>query len=161
MANPHLGSEVQAIVFEDMPIPPTSNMQYAIVHRPNGRQFVPKKELVRYKKAMADYFLKNHVAIKHAREVLAGKALSVQAFFAFEYSRLYTKKGNFKRLDVSNRLKALHDCLAKALLIDDCCFVHIGAAKYAVDTKEEEHCCVNISIVDMDAESDEPPPSVA
>jgi len=157
----HFGQNA-SIVFDGLPIPPTSNMQYAIVFRPTGRQFVPKKELVQYKKAMADYFLRNHVAIKHAREVLGGgKALSVQAFFAFERSRLFTKKGNFKRLDVSNRLKALHDCLAKALLLDDSCFVHIGAAKYPVDTKDEEHCCVNISVVDMEEEGEEPPPSVA
>lgn len=60
-----------------------------------------------------------------------------------------TKKGGFKRLDVSNRVKALHDAFSKALLIDDCNFVEISARKYAVSLKEQEWSEIIIELCDF------------
>lgn len=87
--------------------------------------------------------------VKFAREKLAGFPLAVHVDFGFEYSRLISKKGTFKVVDVSNRLKALHDAISRALLIDDSMFVQISARKIAVAKKEEESCEVTIEPCDF------------
>ncbi len=109
----------------------------------------PAKGLREFKVAMKAYFLQNHVTMKLAREALSGHALSIHTSFGLEKSRILTKKGSFKRLDVSNRLKALHDEFAKALLIDDCCFVQLSALKYCVLTALDEKATVTIALTDF------------
>lgn len=137
------------MVFNDVPIPPSSNNQYKVFRRNNKIVHASSLSLVAFRKEIDAYFLRNMDSIKIARELFGGnKPLSVNCYFAFEKSRIYTKRGHFKRLDVSNRLKALHDAFAKVLLIDDSCFVHVSASKYAVDKKESEHVLVDISVCD-------------
>ena len=137
-------------VFRNVPLPPSSNGQYRSgLVRGKIRHFA-SQELRNFKVAMQAYFLEHMNNVKIARELLSGYPLSIHAAFGFERSRLLTKKGSFKRLDVSNRLKALHDEFAKALLIDDCCFVRISAMKYAVKSKGDEKATVTIGLTEFE-----------
>lgn len=73
----------------------------------------------------------------------------MDCIFYFEKSRILSKKLLPKQLDVSNRLKALHDALAKALLIDDCHFFRISAEKQIVPDKRQEGVTVFIEPCDI------------
>lgn len=136
------------IVFEAIPIPPSSNNQYKSFMR-NGRVIhVKAPELVQYKLAFAAWAKANAPAIKAAGEILAHHRLSVSAFFFLKHHRIFTKTGSVKRLDVSNRLKALHDCIAEAIGIDDAQFFEIAARKVAISNDREESVTVSMGIAD-------------
>lgn len=92
-------------------------------------------------------------SIKFARETLAGYPLHFHVDLGFERSRIISKKGTFKRMDVSNRLKAIHDCFATALLIDDSMFIEVSARKRAV-AKEREGAIVTIGLCDFIEETE-------
>ncbi len=139
-----------SMVFRGVPIPPSSNNQYVLVRRGRKTFHVPSKELKAFRTAMAVYFAENADALKFAREVFVGHPLTIYSELCFEKSRILTKKGTFKRLDVSNRLKALHDAFAEALLIDDCCFVAVSARKTAVQSVADEQTIVEISLADFE-----------
>lgn len=138
------------MVFKGVPIPPSSNNQYLMIRARGKILHVPSPELKRFRLAMEHYFLEQSDAVKFAREIFVGHPLSIHCAFAFEKSRLVSKKGSFKRLDVSNRLKALHDAFADALLIDDCAFVNISAKKYAVQKEMDEQVTVEIAVAEFE-----------
>ena len=130
--------------FKLVPLPPSSNNQYFSFVR-NGKILRgASKELTQFKKAMAMYWLTQKRELLFAREQLSGKPLSVHIDFMFAKERIFTKKGYLKKLDVSNRLKAIHDSLADALLTDDCFFVNISADKLAVKSKYEESATIRV-----------------
>lgn len=58
-------------------------------------------------------------------------------YIALNKQRLISKENNFKRLDASNRCKALHDLLAESLGVDDSCFVSVPIEKVLTDSKEQ------------------------
>ena len=132
------------MIFKKVPLPPSSNNQYISILRHGKIIRASSKELTTFKKNMEWYWIEHNNQLKIAREIFSGLPLSIHVDFFFEKSRLISKKGHLKRLDVSNRLKAIHDALASALLIDDCFFVRISAEKYAVSNKQEE--CAMITI---------------
>jgi Holliday junction resolvase RusA-like endonuclease len=139
-----------AIVFKGIPLPPSSNNQYILV-RGRGKTFhAPSQELKRFRLAMEFYWAENLAAVKLAQQLFPGHPLTIHASFGFEKSRLLTKKGTFKRLDVSNRLKALHDSVAAAIGIDDCNFVAVSARKYAVQKAIDEQVTVEIDFADFE-----------
>lgn len=136
------------ISFFEIPLPPSSNNQYRSFVKGGKITHVSSKELVAFKSAMERYFLSDMTFLKFAREKLSGSPLHFHTDFYFLRKRLFTKEGSFKRLDVSNRLKALHDCFAKALLIDDSYYVEISAKKYPVEDECLER--VNVTIAPCD-----------
>lgn len=127
------------------PLPPSSNNQYASFVRGGRLVHVPSKDLVAYKRTFAGWARLNRPGIQCAIELLGDGGVEVEAFFAFERTRLYTKKDAFKKLDVSNRLKALHDGLSEALGIDDCRFFSVTAEKYFVEDATQEQVIVRLS----------------
>lgn len=137
------------MTFVGMPLPPSSNNMYKSFMQRGRIRHVCSLETNAFKCQMRAYWRKESLSVKFAREAFAGHPLSVHIEFGFEFSRLLTKKGHFKKLDVSNRLKALHDSIAEALLIDDSCFVCISATKYAVQKKEQEMASVTISLTEF------------
>lgn len=54
--------------------------------------------------------------------MLKGLYIRVETFIFFNYFDLFTQQGIPKKMDGSNRIKALHDTLADVLEIDDCWF---------------------------------------
>lgn len=134
------------MVFRDAPLPPSSNMQYVSFQRRGRIIHVRSPELVTFYGNFDKYRLKNREAFEFASQVFSGHPLSVHIAFGFERSRVLTKKGSFKKLDVSNYLKAIHDAFAKALNIDDSMFVRVSAVKRTVPTVEREGAEVQIAV---------------
>jgi len=111
---------------------------------------VPSQELKDYQKQMELYpfgqgadFLVQKNFVQHW--VNEGYLLEVKALFCFKRKRIFTLKNEPKKMDVSNRIKALHDCLGKILGIDDCLFFRIHAEKALCDENLNEMVIVEIA----------------
>lgn len=139
---------ISPITFDKIPLPPTSNHQYISFVRRGRIIHAPSKDLVNFKRQMQEYWLTQGDTLKFTRELFSGYPLKVHVDLYFERSRILSKRGSFKRLDVSNRIKALHDSLADALLIDDCMFVRISAEKHGVQKISDEGCSVRIEVTE-------------
>ncbi len=137
------------VFFPGLPIPPSSNHQYFLARRGSKTYHVSSEELKRFKKNMQyvpyldDSFESNKKLVLQMVE--NKQRLEIKALFRFHHYNLYTKSGEFKKMDVSNRLKALHDQLCKLLGIDDSLFFKVSAEKIVCDIKVSEECDVAIS----------------
>lgn len=87
------------------------------------------KELVAWRKAFDAWALENATAVIFGREFVKDKKLSVHADVYWPREKLYTKAGTVRKIDVSNRIKALHDALSNLLMVDDSHFWTISASK--------------------------------
>ena len=132
------------LVLTGIPVPPSSNNQYVSFVRHGRIVHVRSPELVKYRKAFDSWAKANAEAVLAIREMVKGSAIQVDAFVALHRDRLYTKRGTFKKLDVSNRLKALHDYLGDLLLVDDSHFFAVAAEKVVVEKVEDEQVIVFI-----------------
>ena len=114
-------------------MPPSQNHQYAAmaIRDRNGGWFGkirPTRELENYVKAFANWAMVNNVAVAKARKfirdeiLMKGKMIGIDSYSCFPGTSIWTQKGMPKRLDASNRIKALHDCLAESLQVDDSYF---------------------------------------
>jgi Holliday junction resolvase RusA-like endonuclease len=132
------------VMLSRLPMSPSSNSQYKLVPRGAKTYLVGSAELNKFKREMQTYEKVNWKKIKEVRTVLddwikiQGLKLSVQTIFYFKESRLFTEKGTVKKLDVSNRIKAFHDCLCKMLKIDDSMFFDVIAKKRIIFNEEHE-----------------------
>lgn len=133
------------IILEGIPIPPSSNNQYKAFVRNNRIIHARSQDLLDFKKDFEKWAKANSGGIRMARAMLEGSAVEVEAFIGFHRERLFTKKDTFKRLDVSNRIKALHDCLSDVLGIDDSAFFAISAEKFVVEYPLPEQVIVRLS----------------
>jgi Holliday junction resolvase RusA-like endonuclease len=116
---------------------------YAIIKRGKKVFHIPSRQLKLFQKQITTYFF------AMPRSLIAripDQPLLIECYFYFPVSRLYTKKHTIKKLDVSNRLKALHDCLCKVIGIDDSQFFEIYAIKIPHEVKE----CVDVKISTID-----------
>lgn len=133
------------VLLRDLPMPPTSNSQYTIAR---GR-FIPAKGLKQYKAAMMAWAFKEAANTRVDRRIISewlgqGLALECRAVFFFYRKNLFTKKQMPKRIDVSNRIKACHDEVAKILGIDDSLFFKISAEKAVCHDNLQETCCIEV-----------------
>jgi len=135
------------IVFDDIPLPPSSNAAYKSFVRGGKIRHVCHPDLVAFKRDFGLYQLSNLAAFRLAESVLKEPKgrLGIHCSFFVGSEKLMTKKGKLKRWDVSNRLKALHDCLAEALGIDDSLFMDISASKYVMPEKTRPSVRVELS----------------
>lgn len=119
-----------------IPMPPSSNHQYAAMAVRGGHsakngerlwfgKLRPTRELEDYVKAVAAWAKTNEVAVAKAKSfirneiLLKGQMVRIDTYACFHGTNLWTQKGLAKRMDGSNRIKALHDCLAEILQVDD------------------------------------------
>lgn len=115
----------------DMPMPPSSNHQYMVrasfdkvLKRPKG-WLAPTKDLETFEKDFESWRKQNLVAVELARKFILDKCLMkggmVRAdwYFCFPHSKMWTLDGRAKKLDTKNRVKAIQDCLADAIRVDD------------------------------------------
>lgn len=129
------------ICLSGLPLPPSSNNQYKTVLMRGKMLRVPSADYKKFKADFGAWLYENKRAVEAAREKIAPLAdagLKCSVFLGFAACRLVSQKGKFKRLDVSNRMKALHDIVADALGIDDSCFVSVTAEKFYVEAHEKE-----------------------
>lgn len=131
----------EVITFTGLPLPPTSNNQYSMIRRGSKIFHVPSEQLRKFKDAMKQYPLRYATLYQESRKKAQewkekNSPLELRCVFYFHRNRLFTKDNRFKRLDVSNRLKASHDCLSEMLGIDDSSFFRIYAEKTFIDDDE-------------------------
>lgn len=145
-----------------IPMPPSSNFQYAARAFPgrHAKSFTGEKKanfsmaricptsaLTKYEKSLKETWRNepaNLVAIYKCRALLRdwmmkGLYIRCETFAFFPYFSLFTKEGLPRKMDGTNRLKALHDCMAELLEIDDSWFWDAEVRK-RVDKKEREFC---------------------
>lgn len=133
------------IVLEGIPLPPSSNHQYVSFRRQGKIVHVRSKEYEYFRRSFDSWAVANKQGILVARDMVKNTGVEVEAFFGFHRDRLYTKKNEFKRLDVSNYLKGLHDCLAVHLEVDDRAFFSVVAEKFSVPDPLDEQVIVRLS----------------
>lgn len=140
---------MEHIFFDRLPFPPTSNKIY-IVYMSQGkvrhgasqvlREF--KRDFYHYEKCHALLCLQNR---NLAQEwVKKNFVLHIHTEFFFEKSRIFTKDGRIKKIDLSNRLKAIHDLVSTLLRIDDSIFFNLSATKKEAKPGEQEHASIHI-----------------
>lgn len=150
-------------------MPPSSNHQYAARAFPgqHGKRYegpkkagftlakiCPTSELERFEKDLKKTWaaeLQNNIALHKCRAtlrswILAGKYIRIETYAFFPYFDLFTKEGLPRKMDGTNRLKALHDVLAELLEVDDSWFWD-AEVKKRVDKKERRFCVVRFSPV--------------
>lgn len=133
----------QSFTFGRLPMPPSENEQYAARAFPGKHskdfsgerrsnfvmaRICPTHTLEKYQKAVeVEWYQANLVAAHKARKLLRewiikGLFIEIEIYAWFQYFDLYHANGNLKKNDSSNRVKALHDSLARVLEIDDTYF---------------------------------------
>lgn len=133
----------ESFTFGRVPMPPSENDQYAARAFPGKHskgftgerrsgftmaRICPTHVLEKYQKAVEqEWYQKNLVAAHKARHLLKnwlikGLYIEVETICWFPYFDVFHGNGNLKKHDSSNRVKALHDSLARVLEIDDSYF---------------------------------------
>lgn len=119
-----------------IPMPPSSNHQYAArvftKRNETGRNFTmakicPTRELDLYQKAFENWSITKKIQVVKAgvlcrNWMLDGFMISIYVGLCWPREKLWTLDNQPKRNDATDRIKALHDCLAKAIGVDDRCF---------------------------------------
>lgn len=137
----------------NIPMPPSSNHQYfATAFMKDGRPFgkiAPSRELKTYVADFAAWAKREEVLLAKARKfireeiLLKDKMLKVDTYACFPGTSLWTLKSQAKKMDGTNRIKALHDCLAEVLQVDDSWFWQ-GSFEKLESRKPDPWCFVTI-----------------
>lgn len=127
-------------VFANLPVPPSHNQCYRNVPR-IGR--VASAKLIAFRKEMQKWLYQHHSEVKLAVDKCgdaldAGFLFQVNCYFLFNRKSLYTLEGQPKKMDVSNRIKALHDSIADIIQIDDRLFWSVYCEKVELKLNEPE-----------------------
>jgi len=128
------------VILFGIPLPPSSNHQYATIMRGNIPIRVPSKESKNYSKVFWEWKLANNKSVNRARDSIVSwkSPLEVAMYVAISSEKMFTKDGRLKRWDVSNRCKSLHDLLAGILGVDDKDFVATPTEKILADVVTEQ-----------------------
>lgn len=117
----------------NFPLPPSENNVYSNVR---GRGRVPNAKMKEWWRDVQIWELMNLPTIKGVRRWMDGHSFfHIDIDFLFHYSRIISKAGKPKINDCANRLKPIHDSLAKILMIDDCAFFQISAKKIGIASR--------------------------
>jgi len=139
------------IYFKDFPLPPTVNKAYVNFGINRRRS---SKSLLDFKKAAHEWAMLNNKIVKYAQGYIANtlredQLIKIDAWVGLKYSRLFTLKNIRKNIDVTNRIKALHDSLSKILMFDDRYFCTGHTEPVIVENKESECVLIKLSITEM------------
>lgn len=108
------------IIIEGLPMPPSSNHQYATITRKGKSIRIPSKEVKAFKKQMQEWALEHREVVEKAKEWLKNKyQIQLERHYCLHRSKLWTKDYRLKKLDVTNRIKAFDDCLCEMMGFDD------------------------------------------
>ena len=133
------------MIFKNFPMPPTSNKLYTsvrgrLIKSAEARNFDLKAQRWAYVNNQAIQALKLNLEAIRAN----GGCFKLTVWFIFDKSSVFTKKGELKKLDHSNRIKQTHDMIAKIIGYDDSLFVHTEEFKVYCDRKEDEQVIFKI-----------------
>lgn len=141
-------SDDEYIIFDKFPMPPSSNEIYKHFTNPKTKKVVrvSSNALKDYKKQCDQWALVNHRLCKLANMYLRDEMyIQVDVWVAMHIERIHTGRGEVKKLDVSNRGKALFDCLSAAIGVDDRHFKRTRLDKIVASEFEPECCIIRMS----------------
>jgi len=136
------------LVIGRFPLPPSDNRLYRNVM---GIGRVKTKEYKAYAKAVEEWAYFNARSLSPIRRLAAdAKLVYLEVLFLIHHPRLFTQALRPKRLDTTNRLKALCDMLAKILEVDDSKFWTVWCSKLPVEGVEDEGVAIRLSEAQSD-----------
>jgi Holliday junction resolvase RusA-like endonuclease len=113
----------------DFPFPPSENQIFSIIKLHGVMRKIKSKKYVEYTKQVAKWcFLNMHQINKAKNDILHEQELTIYIYM-YSADKWYTKKGEIKKADAANYLKAALDELCKSLLIDDSRFFEVNCRK--------------------------------
>lgn len=140
------------IVIRDLPVPLTTNKMYATImrrgpHGPHTRR-IPSSEFVDFKREMSRWAGKYASFLSEVQALMAywiveGYMIQIDLYICLGRTRLFTLKDTPKRLDASNRIKAMEDAISEITLVDDKHFWRVSAEKIECEAQEDE-CTIAI-----------------
>ncbi len=132
-----MSERILSIKINGFPCPPSVNRMYSY---PQGR-VVKSKEYRTYEGAVYAWLVGNQEQIKAIRgfvKDIGYHVIHIDAVFHMLASSIICKNGKPKKNDTSNRLKALHDVLAKYIIgIDDSFFWSGSFSKVGIESDAE------------------------
>jgi len=137
----------------NIPMPPSSNNMYATV-KSRGRMIRVKSAGMRsWEVEFRAWALVHHKDLSIARSwvsgrVFSGDAIRLDRYFWFWPSSIVCKDGSPKKLDVTNRIKALDDALADVLHVDDKWFFSGYVTKRAISVPTSRCEFVDVELKD-------------
>lgn len=131
------------VTIRALPMPPSVNSMYVNNQKTGGR--FPSREAKLFKLECAATLKYTQLA-PGVTLLLKARPLALSLEFFWPASKLTTKDGRPKRIDVSNRIKGIEDAICDGLDFDDSQFVRVHAVK-----RIDEHgmTFVNARIYDM------------
>lgn len=134
------------IYLKDIPMPPSMNHAYLtrIIHGKPIRVKTPKVRAWE-KEFLAWCLCHNGPGLQIT--LCSSSKLIVVCDFYFKKSDIYTKSGEFKRNDVSNRIKLLHDSVADLFGFDDC-QIFEGSFRKEISHTGVSYVDVSINVLD-------------
>lgn len=137
------------IILDNFPIPPSSNAIYrSFFNKKVGRLVHYKsQEMKAYEVLVESWSSTRQQMISSASETLTNlifdqrNFIRVDAYFGLKPEKLWNREGSKKKMDVSNRIKALHDCLSNVLAIDDR-FFYPGECEPVIVGPWEQECVI-------------------
>lgn len=156
------------IILDQIPLPPSENAAYATDWQ-TGRRF-KSKEMNEFTARFQSWSLRRFSQIAELQKELTWeladhrRVLRVDAWLFFQYDSLFTKAKSStdrprrkKMNDASNFIKALHDCLATMLAVDDSRMV-VGSMLPVIRTEPTgQFCRVKLTLdwIQTDTELDQ------
>jgi Holliday junction resolvase RusA-like endonuclease len=135
--------------FLHIPMPPSENCIYATSSHGRGRHYTKiAKEFQQDFKLWA--WSQIHV---RKNDMKQWQKAGVIVEYWFRYDRVYTKKNEIKKIDVTNFQKILFDCFTELTGIDDSIFFEVFLKKN-VSTSPQEH--VNMYLYKIEDEEEKP-----
>lgn len=135
---------MRQLEFKNLPFPPTVNKMYAGY----PRRYKTSEAKV-FETAVDMWFVKNRSLVLEARKSVRAALLDSETFLRVSLDLiiprafLFTKKGNVKKVDASNRIKATLDQLANLLNVDDNRFF-LGSVEFLIGDEK----AVNIMLME-------------
>lgn len=133
------------IAWLDFPYPPTTNKLYASIYRGGKMLRVPTSELRAFKEEANRWAVLHSVTVVRTKKEIQkwyekNYAIQLEIFLSLPYSKLFNKDGVAKSYDASNRIKALEDCIATILEVDDRNFWRVSIEK--TESKDGNECAM-------------------
>lgn len=114
----------KVIELKGLPFPPTVNGMYGSAWSKKKKKHVRFKKDSFFDTEMTAYMYNHNIKLNNIREKIKqyineGYCLEVERWFFFPKGKLFTKKRTLKKIDVTNRIKALDDKVTEMLWVDD------------------------------------------
>lgn len=131
-------------------MPPSVNAAY-VNAKTTGRRGRTKSPEYRQFESLANmWFMKHSILMGQARKMLESRPknimLKVRYVFWFRKDQVWTKKGDLKKNDTSNRIKVVEDFVANCLRIDDTYFWHGEFEKIVMTSDRGIHPFVDVYV---------------